>query len=161
MERKGPPGGLNRRDQENDMAETKESVQVSTRKGLSSRQTKFLIGGIIIAVTAGYLVYSAASGSAAYYLTVEEIRGQGPSTRDVRVSGLIAGESIVWEARDLRLEFEVVDDTGKLPALYHGPRPDMFRDEAEVVLEGRYSEDGIFEARTMLLKCPSKYEEAK
>jgi cytochrome c-type biogenesis protein CcmE len=143
------------------MAETTESVQVSTGKGLSSRQIKFLIGGIIIAVTAGYLIYGAASGSAAFYLTVQELKEQGPSTRDVRVSGLVVGDSIVWEARDLRLEFEITDDTGRLPALYNGPRPDMFRDDAEVVLEGRYGEDGIFEARTMLLKCPSKYEEAK
>jgi cytochrome c-type biogenesis protein CcmE len=36
----------------------------------------------------------------------------------------------------------------------------MFRDGAEVVLEGRYTTEGVFEARTMLLKCPSKYEEA-
>jgi cytochrome c-type biogenesis protein CcmE len=135
-----------------------EVEQVQSRKGLNGRQTKFLIGGIIIALTVGYLIFNAASGSAAYYMTVSELEDQGPSTRNVRVAGKVVGESIVWEPRDLQLAFNVLDDSGQLPVVYKGARPDMFRDGAEVVLEGRYTAEGVFEARTMLLKCPSKYE---
>jgi cytochrome c-type biogenesis protein CcmE len=142
------------------MVETQELVVgTQTRKRFTSKRLKFIIGGLIIALVAGYLIFSAAQGSAAYYLTVQEVRQQGPSARNVRVAGNVVGESIVWEARDLRLEFDMVDESGRLPVVYSGARPDMFRDEAEVVVEGKLGPEGVFEARTMLLKCPSKYEE--
>jgi cytochrome c-type biogenesis protein CcmE len=126
----------------------------------TSRQTKLLIGGFIVVLAVGYLILTAMGGSAAYYHTVAELKAQGPSARSVRVAGTIVGQSIVWKARDLTLQFEIADQSGTLPVVYHGPRPDMFQDGAEVVVEGQYTSGGIFEARTLLLKCPSKYEEA-
>ena len=143
------------------MANTQNVGVIQNRKRLTSRQIKFLVGGVIVALTVGYLILSAAQGSAAYYLTITEVQAEGPSTQDVRVSGLILGESIIWEPRDLRLTFDIADEGGQLPVLYKGSRPDMFRDGAEVVVEGRMAPEGVFEARTLLLKCPSKYEEAE
>jgi cytochrome c-type biogenesis protein CcmE len=131
------------------------------RKRLSGKRLKFAIGGLIVVLVVGYLVFSAAKGSAAYYLTVQELLQRGPSGRTVRVAGFVVGESIVWEPRDLRLAFDMTDESGQLPVVYSGARPDMFRDEAEVVVEGKLGPDGVFEARTMMLKCPSKYEEAE
>ena len=142
------------------MAETNETSTTPTRKRLTGRQKKWLIGGIIAALTAGYLVFTAASGSAAYYVTIQEAQDQGPSRRNVRISGTIVGESIVWEPRDLLLQFDIVDESGRMSVVYNGARPDMFRDQAELVVEGKLSPEGIFEARTLVLKCPSKYEEA-
>lgn len=142
------------------MVETLDAPKKSWKR-LSGRRLKFLIGGLVVVVVVGYLIFSAARGSAAYYLTIDELQQQGSSVRNVRVAGFVVGESIVWEPRDLHLAFDMVDDSGKLSVVYSGARPDMFRDEAEVVVEGKMGPDGIFEARTMLLKCPSKYEEAK
>jgi len=143
------------------MVESQSITPNQARRLLSSRRFRILIVGALVTMVAGYLVFSAARGSAAYYMTIEEVKNQGASERTVRVTGNVVGESIVWEPRDLRLQFEIADDVGRLSAVYHGSRPDMFRDGAQVVLEGRYSPQGTFEARTMLLKCPSKYEAAK
>lgn len=77
----------------------------------------------------------------------------------VRVSGLVVGETIDWDPQQLILRFEIADDGGSLPVLYKGVRPDMFRDGAQAVIEGKYSSGGVFEASTLLLKCPSKYAE--
>ena len=101
---------------------------------------KYLIGGLVVALAAGYLIWSAAGEATAYYMTIPEILSRGPSPRAVRVAGAVVEGSI---------------------DLYHGPRPDMFRDGADVVLEGSYTSEGIFEAQKMLLQCPSKYEEAQ
>jgi cytochrome c-type biogenesis protein CcmE len=141
------------------MVETRDIPGIQQRKRPTSRRTKYLIGGLIVALVVGYLIFSAAQGSAAYYLTIEEIQQQGSSVRNVRVAGNVVGESIVWEPRDLRLAFDMVDESGRLSVVYSGSRPDMFRDKAEVVVEGKLGPEGVFEARTMLLKCPSKYEE--
>jgi cytochrome c-type biogenesis protein CcmE len=142
------------------MAETIATPGVHTKRP-AGRQLKFLIGGAIIAVVVGYLIFTAARGSTAFYLTVQELYDQGPSARPVRVAGFVVGESIVWEPRQQRLAFDMNDESGSLSVVYSGARPDMFRDEAEVVVEGTLGPEGVFEARTMMLKCPSKYEEAQ
>jgi cytochrome c-type biogenesis protein CcmE len=142
------------------MTETQDVFNKPTRVHLTSRQVKWIVGGLIVAVAVGYLVFVAASGSAAYYVTIAELYERGPSQRNVRVAGYIVGESILWEPRDLRLEFDMVDESGRMTVVYSGSRPDMFRDEAELVVEGKLLPEGVFEARTLMLKCPSKYEEA-
>lgn len=121
---------------------------------------KFIIGGSVIILVIVWLIISNAGLSSVYYLTVAELRAEGPSDRVRRVSGTIVGESINWNPRDLMLEFELEDDSGRLPVVYHGPQPDMFRDGAEAVVEGKYGVDGIFRASDLFLKCPSKYEDA-
>ena len=141
------------------MVDAQDISGTQNRKLFAGGRIKYPVGGLIIALVAGWLIFSAAQGSAAYYMTIDEIQQQGSSARNVRVAGNVVGESIVWEPRDLRLEFDIVDESGRLSAVYSGSRPDMFRDEAEVVLEGKLGPEGVFEARTMLLKCPSKYEE--
>lgn len=132
---------------------------------------KYLIGGAIAVVAIGLLIWSAASQATAAYLTIPELyerplfERQGTAQRPVRVTGFVVGDSIRWDARSLELEFEIVENleasSQRLPAFYHGPRPDMFRDGAQVVLEGNLSPEGVFVARTMLLQCPSKYQEAQ
>jgi cytochrome c-type biogenesis protein CcmE len=131
-----------------------------TQRRPTARDTKLLIGGLVALAAVVYLILSAMRGSAAFYLTVEELLAEGPSERTVRVAGAIAEHSILWRVRDMVLEFEIGDQSGRLPVEYHGSRPDMFRDGAEIVAEGQYTARGIFEAQTLLLKCPSKYEVA-
>ncbi|MBN1642649.1 MAG: cytochrome c maturation protein CcmE [Anaerolineae bacterium] len=143
------------------MVEPEDVARAADRRRLGGKGMRFLIGGLVILAALGYLIYSAASGSAAYYVTIDELAEQGAARRNVRVAGYVVGESIVWEARDMRLRFDMVDESGRLPVVYNGARPDMFRDGAEVVVEGKLGEEGVFEARSMLLKCPSKYEEAQ
>jgi cytochrome c-type biogenesis protein CcmE len=36
----------------------------------------------------------------------------------------------------------------------------MLRDEAQAIVTGRMAADGIFHADELLLKCPTKYQEA-
>jgi len=120
---------------------------------------KFLVGGAIILVVIGWLIFSNVQGSTAYYLTVEEVMGQGPSDRMVRVSGLVVGETIDWDPQQMTLRFEIADEGESLPVIFKGVRPDMFQDGAQAVVEGKYTTKGVFEATSLLLKCPSKYLE--
>jgi cytochrome c-type biogenesis protein CcmE len=124
-----------------------------------SGRLKFLVGGAIILLVLGWLVLSNIQEASAHYLTVEELLAQGSSDRMVRVSGLVVGDTIAWDPQQLVLRFEIADEGGSLPVVYKGVRPDMFRDGAQAVVEGKYSSNGVFEASTLLLKCPSKYAE--
>ena len=44
-----------------------------------------------------------------------------------------------------------------MPVAYDGILPDMFAEGREVVVEGRFQEDGLA-ARQIMTSCPSKYE---
>ena len=38
--------------------------------------------------------------------------------------------------------------------------PDLLQNEAQAIMTGKMGEDGVFYATELLLKCPTKYEEA-
>ncbi len=125
----------------------------------TSGRARFIIGAAVIIVVVAWLIYSSIGTSTAHYVTVQELLAGEPSDRIVRATGFVVGQTISWDAREMILQFEIADEGGNLPVLYHGPRPDMLRDGAETVVEGRYTEGGLFEASSIILKCPSKYVE--
>jgi cytochrome c-type biogenesis protein CcmE len=56
----------------------------------------------------------------------------------------------------------VQDASGEFPVVYKGgPVPDIFGEQVEVVVEGKYLPDGTFAAETLLAKCPSKFEDGQ
>ena len=44
--------------------------------------------------------------------------------------------------------------------VYIGPKPDLLKDEAQAIMTGHLGADGVFHADELLLKCPTKYQEA-
>jgi cytochrome c-type biogenesis protein CcmE len=147
------------------MPDTGMATQTETRPrptASKAKQTKFLIGGLVVVVVIGYLIFSSLSGATQYYLTVAEIKARGPANRIVRVNGMVDGNSVQYDPHTLTIRFDLVDDSGRLAVVHHDVLPDMLRDGADAVVEGKYREDGVFEVNPngLLLKCPSKYEEA-
>ena len=48
---------------------------------------------------------------------------------------------------------------GSLHASYVGVMPDLFfNPHSEIILEGSYGKDSVFETDNILVKCPSKYQ---
>jgi cytochrome c-type biogenesis protein CcmE len=141
------------------VTETGPSLRAEARATRAPGRTKFIIGGAIVVVVVAWLIYSSIGSSTAYYMTTQELLTGEPPDRIVRVAGLVAGQTISWDSRQMVLQFEIADEGGSLPVLYHGPQPDMLRDGAEAVVEGRYMDSGVFEASSIILKCPSKYVE--
>jgi cytochrome c-type biogenesis protein CcmE len=56
------------------------------------------------------------------------------------------------------LEFTIMEGGKSLPVIYRGMVPDTFRAGREIVIEGHLDSGGVFQADTILTKCPSKYE---
>ncbi|MBA7626630.1 Cytochrome c-type biogenesis protein CcmE [subsurface metagenome] len=121
---------------------------------------RFLMGGIIVFLAIGYLVFMGFQGSVTYYYTVSELMEQGSSIYDqnVRVKGQVAPGSVEQEATGRILKFTIIDGEESLPVTYHGAVPDTFKIGAEVVVEGQFNSNGIFQAHTLMPKCPSRYE---
>jgi cytochrome c-type biogenesis protein CcmE len=150
-------------------------------------RSKFIIGGLFILAAVVYLIFSSTQQSAEYFLTVDELKVKGNSVVDknLRLSGAVMGDSIQYDPQTLTLTFDVAHvpgDNAEIEALgglaavlkaavadptrthvtvvYVGPKPDLLRSEAQAIMTGHLGADGIFYADELLLKCPTKYEEA-
>jgi cytochrome c-type biogenesis protein CcmE len=124
------------------------------------RQYRFLAGGVVIVAVVLLLLLTSMRGSTVYYLTVQELKAQVPDIygERVRVAGQIDRDSVDWELGSTSLEFDVVEGEEVLPVTYEGIVPDAFAQSEAVVVEGQYSADGVFQADTLTVQCPSKYE---
>ncbi len=122
---------------------------------------KFVIGGLVIVAALGFLIFSTTRSTAAFFLTVDELYAKGPAaqSRTVRVSGQVVGDSVDFDAGNVMLRFELAGEGNQtLPVVFNGPMPDQLRDQAEAIVEGKYDGSRLT-ATSVLLKCPSRYEE--
>lgn len=151
------------------------------------RINKFVIGGILILGAVVFLIWTSTAASAEYFLTIDELNAKGSSIVDknLRVSGAVIGDSIQYDAQSLTLSFEVAHVPGdnlaietegglaealhqavldpsraRIKVVYVGPKPDLLRNEAQAIMTGHLGNDGVFYAEELLLKCPTRYEEA-
>jgi cytochrome c-type biogenesis protein CcmE len=109
----------------------------------------------VVVACVGYLIYSASGGSAEYYLTVTELRAH-TNTGYVRVAGVVQ-DDVQKTDGGLHVTFTEKDGTASMPVDYSGTLPDIFKPGITVVVEGKLGSDGIFHARTLLAKCPSRF----
>jgi cytochrome c-type biogenesis protein CcmE len=148
---------------------------------------KFLIGGLLIVAAIAYLIASATTATAQYYLTIDELAAKAGTIqdRDVKISGAVDGSTISYDAKTLTLHFTIANVPGdmstidkqgglakvlheavvdpnarRLQVVYVGPKPDLLRNEAQAIITGRLGSDGVFRASELLLKCPTRYEQA-
>ena len=121
---------------------------------------KFYIGGVVIFIAIAYLSYVGFAGGATYYYTVSELVRMESSiiSENCRVSGSVLPDSVQEEMTARTLEFIITDGEESLPVAYQGIVPDTFTSDGEVVVEGHLNSVGIFQASSILTKCPSKYE---
>ncbi|MDB5081384.1 MAG: CcmE/CycJ protein [Chloroflexi bacterium] len=123
---------------------------------------KFIAAGAVIALAALAIVVVAMQGSSVYYLTIAEFHGKQASLagdKEVRLAGKVVPGSIARDERTKEVSFlamDKVDATQTMKVVYNKIVPDTFKDEAEVVVTGTYT-NGVFSANEMLAKCPSKY----
>ena len=139
-----------------DVAKVKTEGNILTR----SKNTKFYLLGVVVLLVIGYLMYTGLQGSMVYYLTPTELKAKAATLQGqtVRVSGKVGIGSTVRDAVKQELKFSVTDGKESIPVYYNGTPPDTFQEDYDVVAEGKYTSAGLFEAKTLLVKCPSKYE---
>ena len=132
---------------------------------MDGRRTKFILIGLGIVATMVFMLVVAtqkSDGGFAYYVTVKEFTEKGQPKGRFRVNGKVATGTIerLPDGRQVKFTIKDKDGAATLPVDFSGIIPDTFVDNADVVVEGVRRPDGVFEATTLLAKCPSKYESA-
>jgi cytochrome c-type biogenesis protein CcmE len=115
---------------------------------------------ILIAV--GLLVAAVAIGLTSFKQTMTTYTDFAGARKrpneDVQVSGLLASRDYVMKQQEQYLKFSLRDTTGDVMNVeYHGVIPGNFAQAMGLVAVGRFQGDH-FEAKQLLVKCPSKYQ---
>ena len=151
------------------------------RQRRSRTRLHFLLAGLLILVATAWLIISGTATGARYFITVNELLNN-PDWHGVtvRVSGAVLGPSIAYDPESRSIAFtmaaipakfddlatalhDAVSDPGAARIEVIVPdqaKPDLLQHEAQAILTGRLGADGVFTASELLLKCPSRFEEA-
>lgn len=142
---------------------------------------KFLLGGALVLLAVGYLVISGMLSGARYFISVNTLLANPDYVgQTVRITGAVLGDTIQFDSENLIMNFTIVnmpDEYENLAVALHEavnnpnatrlkvhivdqPKPDLLQHEAQAILTGKLGKDGVFYATELLLKCPSRFEEA-
>ena len=122
-----------------------QGVSMAKKKSLPVYALAFclFLGGV------GYMVWAGLSENSVYFLNVSEALAMpGQELKAARLFGTVAGEDISRPANGLGVRFRLQD--AEKPG-------DTFKPGAEVIVEGGMK-NGDFLARSLMTKCPSKYQ---
>ena len=132
----------------------------SDEDSVVAHRGKMLIALVVLVGAMGYFAFMTFSGATVYYYTVGEMNevGQTPEGKMVRVSGKLMPDTFHRGDGSILAEFSLTDGTESMTAHHVGVLPDLFfNDHSEIILEGSYGSDGVFQSENVIVKCPSKY----
>ncbi|WP_294484941.1 cytochrome c maturation protein CcmE [uncultured Mailhella sp.] len=131
---------------------------MSTKNNLRIYLTAF----VLLAGGVGFMLWSALSEGSMYHLNVSEaVAMPSEKLKSARLFG-VASDDIVKAQNGLGASFTLRDleqPEKVIRVHYRGALPDTFEKGAEVIVEGRM-EGRDFAAKTLMTKCPSKYEKS-
>jgi len=137
-----------------------------------SKGVQIAIATLSIFGALGWMMASG-EGSFQYFAQISQL-SDSDRGRDtgLRIHGFVADGSILRDVAAGQVDFAIHDGATEPNAEFQAVRnepsllrirydgiyvPDLFRDGAEVVVEGGFR-DGTFVATRIMAKCPSKYE---
>ena len=151
------------------------------------KSTKFIAAVVLIVAAVAYLIVSSTADTARYFLTIEELTAMGPNAidRPVTISGVVARDTLVYDPAQPRVTFTIVQvpadpktvaraggpaavaeaaldnpHAPRLDVVYPGVKPDALASGVQPIIRGCLAQDGHFYAEEVLLKCPTRYQEA-
>ena len=137
----------------------------------ASARVRLLGAGVVLLAVFGWFFYQvldAGTGVMQYYHTLTEFQTARNSNdvkvdvSNLRLNGFVKDGTIDIDTDALTIDFVMTD--GYVEQDVHMGRidvSDLFKDGANVVVEGKLADNNIFYADTLLAKCPTKYESAE
>ena len=141
-------------------------IQESGTSVFRSNRTRFIIVAAVVTLGLGFMIWATFGENTRFFLTVSEFnsRSDVQDGQMVRVSGKLVEGTFNRGEKSTISQFQLTDKEGAnsgtalLMASYEGVLPDLFfNPHSEIILEGSYSSEGVFNTNEILVKCPSKY----
>ena len=126
-------------------------------KARSRRGLAILVGLGALGI-ASALVLNAFRSNLVFFFSPSQVAAKAaPLERGFRLGGLVEEGSVQRAAQGLTVSFIVTDLAQKVPVVYTGLLPDLFREGKGVVAQGRLGADGVFRADQVLAKHDENY----
>ena len=92
-----------------------------------------------------------------FYSPTEIIEGVVKTDSLIRAGGMVKEGSIIKSSNSLEVSFVITDFKNSVIVVYEGILPDLFAENAGVVVQGRLGVDGNFLASEVLAKHDENY----
>jgi cytochrome c-type biogenesis protein CcmE len=104
------------------------------------------------------LTLRALNSNVAFFLSPSDVAAkQAVPGKTFRVGGLVETGSLKQEPDGLTIHFAITDTANRVPVVYKGIRPDLFKEGRGCVAQGRIGPDGIFHADLIMAKHDENY----
>lgn len=124
-----------------------------------TKKTKILLGVSLVVAAFAYLINSGIQEATVYYITPSELKAKGSvaDERSFRLGGMVVPGSLHWEPQTLKLTFRLTDGKEQVAVEHSGSPPDLFKEGAGAVVEGKYIAGGPFQASKVMAKHSEEY----
>lgn len=126
---------------------------------MNGRKLGLAGGALVVAGGLAWVLSGAIGENLVYFLTPGELLAQATEVvdRPLRLGGQVKPGTVQWDAQALDLRFTLQDYDGEVEVHATNAPPQMFRESMGVVVEGRYTQAGIFEATNLMVKHSNEY----
>jgi cytochrome c-type biogenesis protein CcmE len=122
------------------------------------KRAALIVGGLAALALATGLVLNAFQKNLVFFFTPSQVAaGEAPRDTVFRIGGLVEEGSVKRRGDGVTVAFAVTDTAHKIPVVYRGILPDLFREGKGVVAQGRLQADGHFFASEVLAKHDENY----
>ena len=123
-----------------------------TKRGLA------ILAALAALGVASALVLNAFQSNLVFFFSPTQVMAnEAPRERSFRIGGLVEQGSMQREPQGLTIRFVVTDLAQRVPVVYTGLLPDLFKEGKGVVAQGKLGPDGVFRAEQVLAKHDENY----
>lgn len=121
---------------------------------------KVIIAVVVIGGALSYFVFQTMQSSWSYYFSVDDLANQQSVVQNhsLRIAGKVKPGTVDHNLKQMVLKFDLTGTQSAIPVVFKGVVPENFKEDRDVVVEGRLDTDGTFNATTLMTRCESKYE---
>jgi cytochrome c-type biogenesis protein CcmE len=122
------------------------------------RRFAWIAAGVAVLGIAVALVLNAFQSNLVFFFTPTQVaQKEAPQGRPFRIGGLVENGSLKRIPNSVEVTFVVTDTAQRVPVVYSGLLPDLFKEGKGVVAQGSIGPDGTFHATEVLAKHDENY----
>ena len=122
------------------------------------KRIALILGGLAVLALIVALVLNAFRSNLVFFFSpTQVVAGEAPKGQAFRVGGMVKEGSIRREADGVTINFVITDTEKEVLVRYKGILPDLFREGKGAVVQGKFAEDGVFQASEVLAKHDENY----
>ena len=124
------------------------------------RKKRLILASLIVAgvsLAVGFMLLALQENINLFFSPSQVAAGEAPMGHTFRLGGLVEEGSLSRENDGLTVHFVVTDTAEKIPVVFTGILPDLFREGQGIIALGKLEGGGVFRADEVLAKHDENY----